>query len=349
MRRVGNMLCVLLWIVSVGCGYAPEPGVTLLTPSGGVFKSGDPVHLLVSEKIRVETLRVSVWAGPRNIEGAVDKTEPLLESCTVAASPCGSTSLEVVDGDDGEMIALQFDPEGLGKPDVPLIIEIEAGLESDEGAATGIPYYFDVQFLPAEGQGGPVTFQNGTYIFIATLKQPVKGLVFTLINDIVVMEDGRVALAGAEGDSIEGAAKNTEDPTEWEVDTSERGFTVHAEGQMTAVDGQRYLETRPIGITIDQGPLQMILSDVIISASVSTDPVTGAERMEGTLSYAELVLDAGTPHDYPADTVPFVGIYADPDATPAGTPQVCGDLCGAVTSQCEPPEAFPASDICAGQ
>jgi hypothetical protein len=363
------LLLLLLLLCPLGCAYDAPPEPALVFPEGGVFKSGDPIILRFSEPIDPNTLSIRIWPGPRDLEGEIPAdAKPLLTGCTVAAETCDNATLEVFakKNDEKTLVViplteldplgseevvearLTLDPQGLGKSNLPLLIEIQAGLGDIHGNRTGTEYLFDVQFLPSEAVSGEaVPFTDGTYIFVATLQKPIDGLVITLINDVVTGSDGAVALAGADGDEVEGAPKNTSNPDELIVDGSERGFTIYAQGQLSQLGSNRYLEMQPTQLDISLGAIRLTLTDLVMSGTINTDPNTGYERLEGTLAYGGLIMEVGgKPVNYDAGSTSFLGTYVPPEKEPVGVPKVCGDLCGAVPVQCYPPPTFPPEGLC---
>lgn len=367
MLRMLKLMLLILLLCPVGCAYDAPPEPTLVQPDGGVFKTGMPVVLRFSEAIDPSTLSFRIWPGPRDIEGEIPSDViPLLSSCTPVVDSCDSVVLELLSKDSQETVViapgevdppaseeivevrLMLDPQGLGKPNVPLLIEVQAGLADRAGNRTGTPYLFDVQFLPATSSSGEaVPFTDGTYIFVATLKKPVDGLVITLINDVVTGSDGSIAMAGADGDEIEGAPKNTSNPDELLVDGSERGFTIHSQGQLSQFGADRFLEMQPTVLDINLGALRLTLSDLVISATVKTDEDTGYDRLEGTLAYGGLTMEVGgKPVEYEPGSTAFLGTYVPPEKEPVGVPKVCGNVCGVVPVQCNPPTSFPPPGLC---
>lgn len=331
----------LVWLLAAGalagCRYDAPPEISRVEPPGGVYRTGDPIELLFSEPIDEATLVLRVWPGPRDAEGAIPGgITPLLEECRPAAA-CGTSSLEL-DGERATLLLAADDIDGGG----PLILEVVRGLTDAGGSATGIPTLLDVQILgPDDASDAPVDFADGTWIFVAALEHPVP-LVFTLINDIATLDDGSMVLVAAEGDEIEGASKNTTDPSELTVDDTEWGFTLHLTGTVSASSGQRLFATDPFDLDVTVGPFALDLKGVAMTATL-----TGDHAMEGTFAWETLALTAGgDTTDYEPGSTTFVGAWVPADSTPAGAPRLCGDLCGIATFQCDPPAAFPPAAFC---
>jgi hypothetical protein len=338
-------IIVLFGIIS-GCVYDAPPDAWRVEPDGGVYRTGDPVEVRFSEAIDPQSLKIRIWAGPRDLEGNIAGQTPLLDTCTLSQAPCKATQLELLTDDAGPLARVTIDPEALGAPNTPLILEVQRGLRDAAGNATGISYLFDVQFMPS-GSDTPATLTNGTYILVGTLQAPLPGVVITFITDIVSLGNGAFALAGADGDEVEGAPKNTTDPALLEVDHSERGFTLYTTGLLTAAGDGRYLESEPIDLDVDLGAIGLSLKHLVLTAQIVTDESNGHDRLEGTYSYEQVVLKTGQNETvYKAGSTAFLGVFVPPENKPVGTPEVCGDLCGGVSVQCKPPASFPPAGFC---
>ena len=331
------------------CVYTPPPQVELLRPDGGVFYTGDDLVFQFSDPVNPQTLVINVWPGERDVEGQlVNLNAPLVEGCTQEVSPCGDAELEV--SEDNRSAVLLLDSQTVGQPDVPLVIEVSSGLCA-ESVCTGTSLWFDVQFKPEEeeieGTSEGVEFTNGVYILVATVEDPLPTTI-RLVTDIKVIDDGTLALAGAESKPIGDAPNNTMVPEELAIDTTEGGFAVFAQGRVVSADDQRFMETDPFALVVTVGPLVVTLTDLQLTGLIEQDTDTGLDRIEGTLSYLSVSLQSGSaePFIYEAGTTTFSAVYTVPERVPEGAPDVCGDLCGAVTSQCNPPADFPPDGFC---
>ncbi len=342
MRALAASLLLLL----SGCRYDGPPDVTLVAPDGGAFVSGDPLVLQFSEPIDAATLLVRVWPAVRDGEGDLaDGLTPKLQDCTPAKVRCTASDVLLV-ADDGLSAELRLDPGGLGKADVPAILEVAAGLADEAANATGQPSYFDFLFRRTRTPNdGPVAFDQGVYLIVAEISEPLPA-VLTLLTDLRVREDGVVALAGAEGDEINGAPKNTREPKDLIVDVTPEGWAVFAGGFVSLASGERFLQSDPFDLLLDAGPLDVAISGVRIDAKV-VKTEAGVDRLEGTFSFEKFLLDPGpNGFEYPAGSTSFVADRVPDEDVPAGTPEVCGALCGAVIGLCTPPEDFPPPGLC---
>lgn len=331
----------------VGCAeYDPPPEATLQQPEEGAFAPGDPVNVRFSEKVQKPTVAFRVWPNERTVENEIpDGVDPLVDRCGVGET-CGDLTVKLVKGKRAQLI---FDGE-LGTPGRPLVIELLPGVTDETGNDTGVSRYWDLQFKTAETENTePVEFDNGVYILLAQVEEPLPA-VLTYISDIRVLEDGRFALAGAEGDEINGAPKNTRDPENLIVDSTDQGYTVFTTGRVQVTeDGKRLLETDPIELTTPAGPLDVRLSQVRLFAEITKNPDTGKDMLNGTLSFEELTLVNGeNESEFDGGSTALVADFVPPDVEPDDHPEICGDLCGSVAELglCEPPEDFPGEGFC---
>lgn len=335
-----------------GCEeYVEPPLVDLDFPPEGTFIEGDSLALTFTEAIEPETLKVRVWRDQRNIEGEMPPDAvPLLDVCTVDTSPCDDQGSAVRVADDGMTAEIVLDPEGIGKPDVPLLVEVLAGLRSVEtGADLGSARIFDFQFKPAVVQEDPVPFEEGIYLFVSVFDEPIPNVI-TLMSDVRVTADGRFYIVGAESDEIAGAAQNTRDPEELFIDDTDQGFVVFAVGRIRENDrGERFMETETFEIQL------RLLEDLIIqilglrfTGIVVKNEDTGLDQIQGTLSFEGITLRRGEnpPFTYAAGTTTFVADQVPAEHVPEGTPDMCENPCGIVPGQCEPPSPWPPEGVC---
>jgi len=327
--------------------YEPPPEVRLKQPQGGAFLPGDPLTLLFSQPIDPSTLQIRIWPDERDIEGAfLSTTKPVVDVCDLRRSPCGDLTIKVAA--DKMSADLNLDPEGLGKAGLPYVLNVMPGLANARGNDTGREIYFDYQFRSTSFENEePVEFDDGVYIVVGSVTNPLPAIL-TLISDIKVLESGVFMLAGAEGDPISSEfPNNTSNPEELEVDSGSLGWTAYVTGFIQLRDGKRLLETQPVQIELPLGPLTVILEDVRLFGEI-VKGTTGKDRIEGTLSFAKLLLinNRGQVTEYDGDAAAITADWVPPEIAPEGHPVVCGDLCGIVTGTCAPPDDFPAEGFC---
>lgn len=337
------LLGVLLLLAACDPYNAP-PEIKLARPETGVFVSGDPLLFNFSEPIDTASLAVRIWPGEKDLEGNLAATAtPRLDRCTVATSPCGTTTLAV--SEDGLQATLQLDPADLGQPDSPLVVEILPGLKDREGFTRDATARFDIQFAPQTTVGG-AEFQDGVYYLVGTTSKPIP-TVLRLVTQLIALDDGRVAIAGGEANPIEGAPRNTTNIEEVVIDTSDDGFTIFGTGTLSQdAKGDRFLQSEPFQIEILISGLRVILNDAIMQGKIIKDE-DGNDYLDGTLNFSGGTLYIGdNPTPFEGDSAPLAGGFVPPDKVPPGGPDMCGEVCGMIV-QCVPPEGFPDPDFCA--
>ena len=342
-----------LLLLLAGCDYDAPPEVRLELPPDGVWRSGEALRLSFSEPVEPASLLLRVWPEVRDVEGELPSdAAPLLADCRATGPDCGEARLTVAA--DRRSAELWLDPDGLGKAGAPLLLEVLPGLADAAGRRTRTARWFPLQFLPAAPDDPPETevpFEDGIYLLVGTLDEPAPA-VMTYVTQVVALRDGRVALAGAEGDEIEGALKSTTDPRELFVDTTTEGYTVHATGRLQLVEGDRFLSTEPFPIEIVTNGIVVSLDAVRIHATVVREAaVDGSvhDHLSGTFAFEGATLTIGErSFDYEGGTTGLVGVWVPAGTCEAGAPEVCGDPCGAVVlGRCAPPEGFPGEGFCA--
>ncbi len=347
--RIASSLSFSAALLCAGCDAYVEPAeVTLVAPETGTFFTGDPVDLSFDRPIVVATLEVWIWPDTRDIENEQDpNAAPLLRACTAASSPCGTTTLEI--HDDRMGATLQFDPEMLGRPDVPLLIEIRPGLDADNGATTGRSFWFDFQFKPIGGCTREVAFDEGNYLFVASTTEPVPAIL-NLMGDVVLGADGAFAVILAEADPLAGssAPNNTSDPTELEIDVGGNAFALVTYGCLReTLEEERFFESEPVDVVLKLGPATVTIQTTRMTGKIAKGD-NGKDRIDGTLSFSGAVLQIAEndPFQYDAGSTTFEGLFVKPADVPEGTPDVCGDQCGVVPAQCVVPDDFPGEGYC---
>lgn len=344
---------ILLAALSSACGngfvYDPPPEPELVFPETGSFIAGDTLELTFSESIDPATLKLRVWQTELDTELEIpDSAKPVIETCTISDGSCGDLTISAT-GSNPKSVSLVLDAEGIGRPGTPLILEVEPGLADKAGRATGRSIYYNVQFIAPEGTMNEdvVEFVEGTYIFSAVVSKPVPA-VLTLISDVKVTPDGRIFIAGGEGDEINGAPKDTIDPENLIVDPTEEGWALHLRGQVTLTeDGRRVMTTEPVDATLPSQPFNIDLTQVRMNGEIVRQD-DGTEKFQGTLSFEKLIAfnDDIMLNPLKGGTEPLVGVFVPAEKEPAGVPKLCGDQCGAIVAVCEPPMDFPDEDVC---
>ncbi len=346
MRHLARALTLIAPLTLACCDYydAP-PSVAIPAPEGGAFVVDTPVVLRFDRAIEPSSLSFAIWPSQRGTEGEL-LGMPRVARCNL--TDCDSDEITITMNDAGDEASLAFNPDGLGRAGQPLILQVLPGLSTPDGAATRRIFEFDIAFRPPPSRVNtePVAFDNGDYILLATITQPLPATL-NLVSNIRVAPSGELALTGAEGREIEGAAKNTVIPEELIVEAGRRGFAIHATGFIKLTDdGKRLLETDPFDASVPLPPMEVRLSNVRLIGEVVKN-AQGKDRIEATLSFEGLdLINGNRSTEYDAGSTAIAGEFHEPARQPAGAPTVCGDLCGAVTGTCTPPENFPPAEVC---
>lgn len=342
--RVSRALAAVVGCLAACAEYVEPPEVDLVAPPTGTFFVGDAVELRFSMPIEPESFALRVWSDQRDIELVLLADAPLLDNCRPGA--CAEHTLSLAP--DARGATLVLDPSTLGKPDVPYLLEVVPGLRGANGAVRRYTEYFDFQFKPAEVDDTPVEFDEGHHIIVAVLEQPLPAII-NLICDFRRGPGNRVAALGAEGDPVAGAPENTGEPDQLRVDDSAQGYVIFAHATLReSADGTRFFESEPFDINLRFGGIRAVVGGTRFTGAVSIDAETERQRIDGTMSFEtfRIDVDGAEPYEYPPGSTTFVARWFEDSEMPAGSPTICGDMCGAVTAQCEPPEGFPGDGYC---
>lgn len=331
------------WLVAGCTTFDPPPEVELPLPEAGIYTVGEPLTLTFSEPIVASTLAVRVWrATPEELtleDEFVDGLTPLQPECKAGAT-CAEATLVLAD--DRMSAVLTPTGEAFTKVKVPFRLEVLAGLEDDAGRRSKAATFFDFQFAPGGESTEEITFTDGVYLLTALITYPVK-VPLTMYAEIRVHSDGDFRLLGAKGKNKEGTAKNTADPAEIGLDVTGNGFGVFVLGTVSANDGEVFLQTVPQDLKFEFSGLPVSLDQLRFNGTVVKNPETGQDRIEGTISYSGITIPGVTTP--PGNTSFVADLFAD-EFKPQGLPSMCGDLCGEITSQCNPPEDYPGDGWC---
>ncbi|MBT9558757.1 MAG: hypothetical protein IV100_22185 [Myxococcales bacterium] len=343
------------------CTYDPPPDAKLPLPDEGVFEVGSALTLTFSEPVDPATLIVRVWsAAPedRTVENERRPgLEPSLTSCrAVPAAQVASGALTAgtcdegtsfVLADDGLSAELLLQGTAFKQAKIPWQLEVANGLTDLGGRRTGVPYHFDFQFAPNDEVGTEkVEFLDGVYVLVAPVEVPLP-VTLQLIADIVVLDDGRFRWAAGKAVANDGEPKNTNDPYKMHVDETAKGFGVHPQGVIKPDGDRLFMTTESFEINIDLAGIGIKMEGVRITGAIVPDPAAPEQdRVEGTISFANLILDTGEPFEYGSGNAPFAMTLLPKDLITDKVPRLCGNLCGGVTVQCEPPADYPGEEYC---
>ena len=352
--KINMLTCACALMSLTACDsfiYDPPPELTLERPQQGSFVATEPVRIRASEPLDPESFKLRIWEPVLDVEGLLPQdATPLMDTCGVGAS-CGA-GVKVQISQDNLAIDVVFPEQmSLARPGATLLFEVLPGVADVAQNTTGRSTFYNVQFRAPEGRynADPVSFQNGSYVFSSVITDPVPA-VLTLISDVVVMPDGRFFTAGGEGDEINGAPKETTNPVDLIVDPTDQGWAAHIEGFITLTEeGDRLLETDPVDLFLPTDPFFVDLKRVRLDGKIVKDE-DGNDFLQGSLSFEQLILRLGSldarPIEYEGGSQDLVGIYIKPEEVPEDHPLVCGDQCGAIIGECDPPANFPDDDVC---
>lgn len=333
-------------LVATACEtYEPPPEPHLVRSGGGAYTVGDALTLEFSEAIEPDSLDITLWPSDRGTRRvASEDVEPYEGPCNAVDNGCEQIELEL--DDDFKSLSITVD-EPLGGMGSHFVMEITDGLQDQEGNATGVSRYFNVRFRgPTDPDpNANIDVQDGTYIFGGAVNEPMRA-VLTLVSDVKVLPDGRLVVAGAEGDVTDDDASDTSrDPDIIEVDTTDRGWALFFRGLVVENDeGRRFMETEVFDVVVPVlGHLTLYMEEVRLFAEITTDE-DGHDYFDGTLTYERLLLGD---EEFDGDSTPLIGEYVPEEQAIEGTPTICDNPCGDVIGQCEIPEDFPHPDFCA--
>ena len=351
MTRLPRITAALgLMIGLLGCSeYNPPPIPVLELPPSGVHPTGEPLALTFSEAIDPNSLSIRVWpitAEHFTIENElVAGAEPAIDTCKVGSDGCEHASLTVAK--DGKEASLQITGGLADQSMVPLRLEILEGLKDLDGNTTGTNHFFDFQFNPCSNTNtDPITFDDGYYLLMAEVTEPLP-VILTLYNEIRVLSDGSFRWIGVDASILDGFAKNTTNPDEIILNTTDNSFALFATGLMSGGSDERCLASEPFDVLIRIDALEIILAGVRLNGAVLKEEVSGNDRIEGTISFESLTLKTGAdPFVYNEGSASFVANPIPADKLPDGLPSLCTTLCGDVPAQCDPPANFASAEFC---
>lgn len=332
-----------------GCEeYDPPPEANLVRSGTGAYTIGEPLAMEFSSAIETDTFEIKIWPTARGMRRVPQPdVEPLLGPCS-QTSGCDGLTIEV--DNDGNLASLAFD-NTLAGPGANFIIEVLPGLRDRRGNVTGTSYLYTIRFRATAGDpNANIQFDNGTFILGGAVNYPMRA-VLTLVTDIRILPDGRFAMVGARGLVEEGESDTTRNPEVITVDDSPNGWTLFALGLVVENNaGERFLETESFNVAIPVlgGSLFLELNDVRLFADLVEDD-RGYDFVNGTLTYEEIVIinsSNGNRTAYPGDSAELLGDFVVSESVPAGTPDMCDAICGAVIGICDIPANFPGEGFC---
>lgn len=334
---------------ATGCQeYMPPPEAELVRSGTGAYAVGDSLGVGFTSAIDPDSLQINLWPASRGTRRVPESdVEPIVGPCSVGG---GCEGITVSIDEDRMGASLEID-DTLAGPGATFVLEVLPGLTDDAGHSTGASYFFTVRYRVTAGDpNANIEFDNGIYVLGGSVNQPMRA-VLTLVTHIKVLPDGRLSLVGAKGNPDEEASDTTRDPEEITIDDGEWGWTIFATGLVVEdSDGNRFLETEvfDVDIPVLDGSLFLEMRDVRLFADITKDS-NGNDFFDGTLTYESLTIinmSSGGSSTHGGDSSELLGDFVPPNLVPAGTPDMCGEICGAVQSLCDPDPAFPHPDFC---
>jgi hypothetical protein len=358
---------------AAGCAYDAPPDVSLVAPPGNRFLVGDPIRLAFSEPVRTESLEVIVWPGRKDLydrEGErLPNVAPILETCTVATSPCGAGGVVLTLTDDRTGATIHVPDEALGPTGQPLVLEVTGRIEDDAGRRKKVSRSFDFQIVrqawdpyadvvqedtPADS-GPPLpdaTIAEGPHFFFAQFTTPISLPQQFWVDARIDHEAGRYLMVLTDADPVSKAPRNTTDPTQCTVDLGEEGFLFVATGRVyqEAPGADPVFEGDAFDLAQTIGPILFERRGMVMRGTVTEQD--GRARWDGTMAVTEVYYAVGDSETiYPADQANFQLFQLLEAEVPTEMPRVCvpnpcKDLAGTcnLPSGAWPPPAFCPAD-----
>jgi len=368
-----EIVLLITAIVSVwggGCTYDPPPEVRLVAPTGNRFLLGDPIVLAMSEPVRTKSVEIRVWPGKKDLydlEGVrLPEVLPLLDRCTPGTDPC-KEGVVLTMAEDRKSASLAVADGALGPEGQPLVLEVTGKLQDDKGRQKKVSRFFDFQIVrdiwnpaqdvietdaandAAEVGPIPVTVAEGPHFFFAQFTSPIE-LPQQFWCDIQVQpETGRFLIILTDADPIDGAPRNTSDPTQCVVDTGVEGFIFTVQGTLhqDSADADPTFEGEPFTLSLMIGPILFELRDVVMRGTVSVEE--GLSRWDGTMAVREVYYKVEDIEEfYPSDQANFQMRQLQVAQTPAVMAKVCDATpCFVVGGSCALPDGtWPIPAFC---
>jgi len=323
--------------------YDPPPEIMTSNPVAGTVISDYSASLTVefTEPIKQDSLVITLSKTRKDPEGNLlpwcpenDENENCNKLLSGVCTPAGGCS--------GAFLKIHDDLSGFTlRPDEDFtigeyLLRIEAGLEDQDGNATGVPY--DVSFFVSPvGQMGPTTFPGGVMFVFMNLVNPFEFNFEVYFHIQVNQETGEVWGGGCDGDLIDPEGDRIFDPSLWAANpTFLDGFKFVFDGLVqdvqvedangNLVDGY-YFENKPAYIYCD-APQVEIFGGTFVATMVPNSQ-TGQLEVQGTFVSPETyIFDTPAHADPKLATGVMEGVVLTPDQYGSG----------AVWSDCADPD-----------
>ncbi|PKN57827.1 MAG: hypothetical protein CVU56_08945 [Deltaproteobacteria bacterium HGW-Deltaproteobacteria-14] len=352
-RRTAIALLLAATTGASACaGYDPPPTTTLVQPLGGLWTQNTPIGLRFSEPIAPESLVVTVWPHEIDAEGNLRPgVHPLIASCTLATSPCGSFEMNLDDA--RTLLTITVNDTFTEQEGVPLILDVHSGLRDAAGRTRKVHDWFDFQISPLCGnQPVDIALQSGVLSLTANLQ--VLPIWLHLYMDMAIDPDtGLVTVVGSYARVREGLPTNYNHPDGFELPLDVVGWAVTFDGCLIAQkDGSFFFQSDPFDVNITVlSTIPVTLIDFQVQGTiVPGSQVDGRDFASGTLSTT-----GGSFGDPPNKVDPITSAWDGFSFTaaelPEGLPRNCAaDPCAAMDLEggdCQLPSPWRPGAGCA--
>ena len=299
MRRRTAIACLS---AAVACqSYDPPPELESVNVDKGLYDPAvGPLTVRFTEPVRPKTLTITLRLARHNIE--LDACVPgpdgeLPEGCTEEATavlgPCeGNPAVADADPDDatairytcpggaividGERTAVTLRPTLSLTPYERYVLEVDRGLEDDEGVTRGVPIrtMFAVQ---SAVDCGPTDFEPGFFFTVFDVLDPLSIQFHFFFHIDVKPGTGEIRMFGADidpkNDSV--VQKTNRNPKDWYTDPDPpSGTTIVATGQVADIDTGRVMVVFPFMLTVAVPPVEA--PGVELQAQIAMGQIPGA-------------------------------------------------------------------------
>ena len=355
------------------CNYNPPPDIDLGCRGESADDEtvelllGEPIPLCFSEPIRPESLEIRVWPGRLDtfdIEGErLPHVEPILDTCTLASSPCGAGGgVDLTIDAASRMASMRLtNPGALGPLAQPLQMEVTGRLADTNGQHRKVSRFFAFQIVAetwnpyadtatgvdvaqpigdamgevADGADvapedvpppEPLGVAEGVHLFCANFTDPME-LAQQFFGDFQVNQlTGDFVAVLVDADPTPGSPANSCVPGELRLDTGEQGFLFTVRGKITRdpADGGLLFVTDFVTLVQSIG-ITFELVDMVLRGRITIDEASGRSRWDGTMAVRQVILRVGEAETIYDDVDPanFQIYQLHPDEVPEGTPSTC--------------------------
>lgn len=389
MRRTTPIISLLLasgaWLG--GCLYDPPPEADLITTADNVFLLGDPLVIRFSEPIKPASLEIRVWPGQTEHYTLEDElkpeVEPLLDTCTLAKSPCPAQrelGITLTLDEAGTEATVEVPEWALTPPEettlgAPMVLEVTGALTDLQDRRKKASFFFDFQIVReiwnpyADASGGDdvPTIDAGDVGPVEPLGVAEGGhLFYSMFNLADILELPQQLYCHVRVDQLSGqwvaimtdadpindeVPKNTQNPEELVMDFGAEGFIFTMTGRIKRESGGLAFDSDKATMVQTIGTISFEVRDMIIRGVIVIDEVTGLSRWDGVLASSEIVVKFGTmdPEIYPAEQANFSMTELEPQHVPEDMPTVCTEApCESVGGYCDlsASDPWPPASLC---